>query len=51
MVVVPKHELQVPKTIKQADASQFRDEWREARLEELQRLEEMSTWDLVPSPS
>jgi len=48
LVVVPKHTVQVPSSIKQAEASPFRDEWREARFREVSRLQE--TWDLVDLP-
>jgi hypothetical protein len=42
--------VQVPKTLKQAEASSFSEEWREARFKELSRLEEMDTWELVEPP-
>ena len=48
--MVPKFAVQVPKTIKQAAASSFKEEWLEARFRELGRLEEMDTWELVEAP-
>lgn len=49
-VTVGTPKWDVPTNLKQADASIFADQWREARQVELDRLEEMGTWDLVDPP-
>ena len=49
-MVVPTSKWQVPTTLKQAHASSFAEEWHEARLKELGRLDEMGTWSLVDRP-
>ena len=50
MAVAPCHKIAIPLSLKQAEASPHADGWREARMVELGRIEELGTWELVDPP-
>lgn len=49
--VAERPAIVVPSSLRQAETSDQSDDWREARLTELSRLEDMGTWQLVVPPS
>lgn len=48
--VVPSLKFVEPLTVKQCEASPYAEEWRESRRIELERLQDMGTWELVNPP-